>query len=242
MPRGQKRLARTFSTDKRLDAGDITQTDGLTAFTCFIWAYRTTAALSSKMAFKIQNAAGEGGFQFPISHLDSTKWGIDIHDNNATKRLLTYNTTTNISNDSWHAHFGAWGGGNNSLLYYDTIAQTSGNVVASTPVTMQASDDNFSIGATPVGANPYTGNLANYAMWSVDIGAIMAVALAHGVNPFVIRNDVLILYYSIAGNNDPEPQYKNGIGNATLEGTANPPKFAGNPPVEHLSCYISGYC
>jgi len=229
-------MARDFDgTDDRLDAGDTAQNDDKTTMTAFIWGNIVSAGTSDKFYEQLNQSSPFNGTQFSISHLDATKWGIDIQDD--PNRCLIYNTTTNIITGSWHSHFGAWEGGNDVLLYYDDIVQSENPVVVTTPTNTAQPARNFAIGANNTGGDALNAKLAYLVLWDVNLTSNEAEILSRGVNPFIVRNSNITLFYPIHGNDDPESQYITQIDTATVEG-GGAAKFAGNPPVEHLENYL----
>lgn len=81
----------------------------------------------------------------------------------------------------------------------------------------------------------FDGKLGFMALWDVALSTDEILALAHGVNPFLIRNANLKANYPFYGNLDPEPDRSRNGFDITL--TSAPPKIA-SAPVESLENYL----
>lgn len=86
----------------------------------------------------------------------------------------------------------------------------------------------------------FNGKVSHGVIWNTPLLSTSLGALSRGVNPFIIQNENLQHYSPLSGNFSPEENWGSSLDKPTL--TNAPAKFAGNPPVEHLSNYISGFC
>lgn len=136
--------------------------------------------------------------------------------------------------DLWHAIQGNKIGTASHDIYLD-----GGNRgTDTTSIAANPEMDNISIGAlrrlTP--ASFTDGDVAHCAIWNVSLRETEDVLpLAHGVSPFVIRNDALVFYAPVDGNLSPEPDY---ISQNNLTLGNSPTKATTNPPVEFLGNYM----
>jgi len=80
----------------------------------------------------------------------------------------------------------------------------------------------------------FSGQLAEAAIWNVDIGTTLLGALARGVNPFAVRPADRVFLAPVHGNESPEPDY-DLQNNLTVTGAV---KGSSNPPVELLENYL----
>jgi len=124
----------------------------------------------------------------------------------------------------------------NPIMYVDGVSDTLTEDV--TPVGTPASvTQNFMIGARKdAGASRRTfdGLIAQVAAWKGVLSSVHQAALGRGVNPFIMRNDILVLYVPLYGNDDPEPN--EGIAGNTCDIIG---AIKGvNPPVELLENFL----
>ncbi len=93
----------------------------------------------------------------------------------------------------------------------------------------------FFIGSSIIGSERINANLAFFGLWSAELDAVHVAALGRGVNPFVMRNDILVIYCPIWGHDSPENEYENQL---TMTIVNSPDKVVPNPPVELLENYL----
>lgn len=83
-------------------------------------------------------------------------------------------------------------------------------------------------------AEQFGGDLAEIALWGVDIGADGFAALAKGVSPLLVRPEALLQYLPLIGRYSPETDLVNGV-NGTITGTiaaaAHPRVYMPAPPL-----------
>lgn len=79
---------------------------------------------------------------------------------------------------------------------------------------------------------------AHSVLWNTNLPETHRLALFHGVNPFPIFHSNQVINYPIDGNNSPENDHSGNSNSGILTGTT---KFAGNPPVQLLSRYMSSH-
>lgn len=65
----------------------------------------------------------------------------------------------------------------------------------------------------------FNGHMANAVIWDVQLSDNEIKALAHGVNPFPIRNSNMVTFYEIWGNQSPELDISQITGDGTVTGT-----------------------
>lgn len=91
--------------------------------------------------------------------------------------------------------------------------------------------------ASPV--SPFDGDICECTCWNVELSDAHILAIAHGVNPFVIRDAGLKRYYPLWGNESPEEEWKNG--NSFTGIVTGAIKSSSHAPVQLLSRYMSGH-
>lgn len=120
-------------------------------------------------------------------------------------------------------------------LYQDENSLTLTETQTGTTPTVNNTDD-LGIGDAYNGPLvPYDDSIAYATIWKGGLLTANQIAgMAHGINPFIIRSDIMT-FYAPLDRNDSTSQNFNSVGGAgTITGTT---KTQG-PPVEHLENYI----
>jgi len=174
-------------------------------------------------------------------------WTLDIRLTNPTNGLVMYlfigagyvnlqSSANPFSIGNWALALG-WYDGANKKIYVNgssvgSSAQTGNLVQTGTQV--------FRIANYVGGGLSMDGKISHHVLWNSALTANNLLALAHGINPFAIENQNLICYNPLTGDYTIEPDYSgNGSISSSIIGSL---QSNTNPPVEHLSNYISGYC
>jgi len=99
-----------------------------------------------------------------------------------------------------------------------------------------ADADIFGIGALlrNVRVNQLNGRLAEITVYNVKLTILESATIFRGVNPFVVRNDALVLYWPLWGNQATEPDY---VGQGNPGGVTGTTKDI-HPPVELIENYL----
>jgi len=106
-----------------------------------------------------------------------------------------------------------------------------------TPIgTIDSGADSAKIGSGPNNSQEFNGQLAHFAVWSVELSAEEHLAMAHGVLPFAIRHDNLEIYWPVWGNQDPEPDWSSTQAVGTINN--DPARSTPNPATELLENYL----
>lgn len=130
--------------------------------------------------------------------------------------------TGNFTDAVWH-HLGGVSVSNTSRTFYaDGVAGTT-NTTAITPsggfrdrVTIGALRSNGSLISTA------QGDIAECAIWSVDLSAAEIAALAAGFSPLLIRPAALVFYAPLIGRGDPEQDTRGSLALPYGAGAAAP--------------------
>jgi hypothetical protein len=138
--------------------------------------------------------------------------------------------TGNFSDNTWHHLGGVNVSNSNRTFYADGIAGTT-NTTAITP--SGASRDRVTIGALRSNGSLIStaqGDIAECAIWSVDLTAAEMAALAAGFSPLLIRPAALVFYTQLIGRGDPEQDIRGGLSLPYGAGAAAP-TIAAHPVV-----------
>lgn len=147
--------------------------------------------------------------------------------------------TTDITTTGFHSVVATFISNTSKKIFADGVEE--GELTTST--TYSTSINVFSIGylarLSPVDFND--GDIGFCAAWDLTLSDNEIAALGNGVNPWAIRNQNLVMYCQVNGNEDPEPNWANrgafaSPTNFVLTGT--PTKSTTNPPVELLENYL----
>ena len=156
---------------------------------------------------------------------------------NSTSRdssaVANASSSTGYSTNTWHHSAGVFTSTTSRAAFID--GGSKGTNVTSVAF---ATHNNISVGVLERSSvtNFFNGELSFCGIWNVALSDNEISILSKGVNPFFLRNDALIAYYPINGNESPESDYVGGQNNLTLTGP--PAKAATNPPVELLENYL----
>lgn len=181
-------------------------------FTLSLW-FRVTTAASNPHIFTVTNAVGGG-------------WALRINSATMILRMndwsgnFTHGTT--LSTGVWyHAYFRGisttdkWLYINGAGGVQRTTSDTVGTPVVTTVGILQTA-------ATPTFALPFDGEVAEVALWNVDVGAgDELAALAKGVSPALIRPQSLLQYWPLVGRYSPEISIKGGYDLTVTGATAS---------------------
>jgi len=143
--------------------------------------------------------------------------------------------TTEIALDTWYSTCGICRGNTDREIFLEGVTEdTDAN-----SVTWNSNIDSIAIGARRSSGGFttfYEGRLSHCAVYNVSLSTTHQLALSRGAHPFIMRNDALVFFCAVEGNDSPEGDYVGQSAQQTLSGS--PPKFVGNPPVELLENYL----
>lgn len=95
---------------------------------------------------------------------------------------------------------------NNSRAVYLNGGNKGTNAVSHTP----SGINRVTIGVEAIIASPWSGDLAEIAIWNVALSDTEVAKLAAGVHPFHIQPQALVCYCPVTGRKSPEPNWVDG--------------------------------
>ena len=146
-------------------------------------------------------------------------------------------TTTSFTTGAWQSVAAEYNDGLADLAQGALEIYFNGILEDDTPVDTNyngGSDDGYFLGDESLANFEYDGGLAYCCYWETKLTATELGALNRGVNPFVIRNDLLKFMVVLWGNQSPELDLI-GRKNATNLGSV---KDTTHPSVELLGNYL----
>lgn len=216
-----------------------------TAFSFFIWINFSALTTIEAIISKLDGSAPFSGWE--LWH-DSGGTGTDVHVYmiNTFSTNLTRRNSTNmaLANNIWACiGFTYDGAGNNNAVGVKIYKNNTLTSMSSTFDSLTASIlNNF---ALKIGARSgdnildLTARTAHCVITNNVLSANSIKGMANGVNPFVLDNANIVSYLPLLGHSSAEPDFKK---QSNIGTTTSATKYAGNPPADHLSNYISGYC
>ncbi len=225
----EREMARTFdgSTDKIVHSGTIISGH---PYSFCGWGNSTSATAAQQLLGEndstVDNEYTRVAFQGNVG-------GDPI---NCTSRdsggVANASTSTGYTTGTWHCAGGVFASTTSRAAYID-----GGSKGTDTEDISFATHNNFSIGVQERSSvtNFFAGDIACCGVWNVTLTDAEMAILAKGVNPFFFRNDALIAFYPIDGNDSPEAEFVSGNTGVL---TGPPTKTADNPPVELLENYL----
>jgi hypothetical protein len=108
-------------------------------------------------------------------------------------------TATGTSNGVWAHHAGVFTSTSNRLAYLNGVAGT-----ADTATVTPSGLTKTTVGTLWSTLLYAEGDIAEAAVWNVDLAAPEIAALAAGLSPLLIRPSALVAYWPIIGNTSPE--------------------------------------
>lgn len=216
----------TFGVED-IDFGD--NVEPLSGVTVVSWV-RVDNAQSSQIAFAKQYAV-DGGSPF-LSYKIGTGAGQKYQTFMGIQGTAYSITSSRVAVAGDKIHLTDAYDNETITLYEDGVSAGSN--------TAPSGDISYSDGVLIVANNPthtsdWVGVVSESAVWSDHLGVTMIEALARGVNPFAMRNDILLFYAPIWGNELPEPDYVGQLSGTVTGGI----KADWHGPVELLENYLS---
>lgn len=198
-------------------------------FTITGWANSNNLTAAQHIAGVVDKSESNVGIRLAFhGNVTNDPVSAEARNTGITRALTTTPYTTN----TWHHAAATFVGDTERNAFKDggSKGTDTGNS------TFNSNQDRTSIGRQmrSVPGNPWDGELAYIGFWNVELSDNEILALASGVNPFILRNDALVAYYPVDGNESPEPDYVSQQ-NMTVNGAV---KANVNPPVELLENYI----
>ena len=196
-------------------------------FAVFTWANVDTTT-STPRFFTTGDAGGDRFLLF-------TDTDENLRHNYSPATPAATESSTTYSLDTWIALLFRYDNldSNTPEIYLDGT-EVSYSAQGSGSWTGDDSGQNKYMGNASTLNRDYDGQLSNMTIWTNYLTAVEITALSRGVNPFAIRNSNLVGFWSLNGNESPEPEWINQQ-NGVLTGTS---KGATNPPVELIENYL----
>jgi len=151
-----------------------------------------------------------------------------------------WDTAVDIPLNAWHAmgiDHDLSDVANNPSIWVDGVSDSLTEVV--TPIGPAVNlAQYYMIGCRKLqGSNRRTvdGKLAHATAWTAALSATHQEALGRGANPFIMRNDILLVYTPLDGDESPEPNYADTAFQVTVDAAI---KGSDNPPVELLENFM----
>jgi concanavalin A-like lectin/glucanase superfamily protein len=187
-------------------------------FSCFTWFYWTSIASTTGVLFgKLQTQGWD-------CHIDNSGYFAFQLNGTTTLYLDTFPTTIPINR--WVALCATYNG--NALasgvtFYFDGVTQTKGNISDSYSGTM-LNNVVLRLGAREVsGPSQFlTGQMAEAAIWNVELTSGDVFRLSRGVPPGIIQRANLKGYWKLLGES-PETDYSGNGSTGTVIGTTQVP-------------------
>lgn len=148
-----------------------------------------------------------------------------------------WDSSTTIDDSTWHNAFTDYdrsSDANDPVIRIDAAADEASETTTPSG-TANTGDDQINIGEGVSGSPDYQGDAYVFVVWSSSPTNNEILAMNNGVNPFVINNPNIIIFYPLNGNDSPEGDY---IGQSTKLTVTGPTKATTNPPVELLENYL----
>lgn len=218
---------------------DFTQS---TTFSVFLWVRFTGVASTYSMVSKLNVSAPNEGWEFyqGVATDELHVYQINTFPTNETLRDTT---NANVPATTWLClGFTYDGAGNNNAagvtIYKNGTPPTLGTT-ANTLTGSILNNKSVTLGSRETTGIQLNGQEAFVVIWNSVLSANSIKAMANGVNPFVLDFSNQVCDLPLDGNNSPESDFIKQTNKGTV---TNATKYAGNPAVNHLSCYISGFC
>lgn len=184
-------MARTgFSTSNYLEAS--VQSISAVPLTIAAW-FNSNAASTAQAIYWVNN-----------NNSLANGWGLQVRANNALGAFSDDNGTSTEANSAINPSINAWHHGcavftSNTLraIYLDG-GNSGTDTTANTPAT-GAYNDTLGVQLSPSLGNPFSGSLADVAVWNVALDATEIAQLAAGVPAYLIRPQNLVRYYPLDG-------------------------------------------
>lgn len=199
--------------------------------TMLVWVNPTTYEINDNISTD-GSALTSGNSAFSITMGASTQYRMDYRWSSATGSWLFGSVTTG-SWESLSCDYDRSSDANDPNCYENGSLQSE--TESGTPSgTAKTGIDSISIGENVAGGGDVDAIISHVVIWDVELSSTEHLVLSRGVNPFVIQNDNLQVYYPLNGNNSPENEYaQSALG--TVTGAI---KATTNPPVELIENYL----
>lgn len=209
----------------------------------FIWNVPDTVGEANFGRLLGHNAAVSKGFDFGIT--STTKF--ECYSERPTSNGNWRQTNNDGVLDVWNSIgvlYDAASTLNDPTICHNGTIQTvgSGLTKVTTPSGSQGTDaaDSKLLGNNSAHNVTWDGYMSYFTAWKgYTMSNIRLQAMSRGAHPFFISETKPNVFLPLWGNDSPEGDYSGNANHGTLTGTSH---IFNNPPVEHLSNYISGYC
>jgi len=205
---------------------------GAFPFTIYAWVKPAGDNAGGTMAAHVDSGSNTKYYQMAQRGTDK---GAVVARNDT---FLVAEGTTDIR-QAWHSLLTSYVTDTSKKIFVDGTDEAT----LTTNVTYATSVNSLSIGYLnrTVLADYFDGDIGYVALWDVTLSSNEITALSNGINPWAIRNQNLVTYAELHGDEDPEPNWANreAFGSPTNFGLkVTPTKSTTNPPVQLLSRYI----
>lgn len=183
--------------------------------------------------------------------------GANISKGTGTPRILFYNrvginpsifiastggtiersTNQNVADSTYRSTFATYNGGTaatDAKIFFDGV-ETAYDISSGSVATSLLNDVAVVLGNDAADAWDLNGREFYMAFYNIELGANDLLALAHGVPPLIVRNEGLLGFWPLWGNQSPEPDYKGGADTGTVTGAT---RSTPNPAAEHIENYL----
>ncbi len=177
-----------------------------------------TPAASATMVVLDNSAAAANRNSF-LLYMDTSGHPVaQAADGTATQSSGNGATAANLN--AWN-HAAAVFNGTTQLFSYLNGALGGSNTGGS--VRVPSSLDSITIGASwdtgPAVTRPFTGDLAEAAVYNIALSAAEILALSKGLSPLKMRPEALVAYWPLVGNNSPENNLKSNAVTMSIVGS-----------------------
>jgi len=228
-------MARDFDgSNDYIDYGTTTNTSNIfdSGGSCFSW-FNVDADGSSTTPRIFAKGPGSNGWQL---FYDTGINGLIFQQLFATGFDSWQGSTNSITQDTLYSGgvtYDSDTAGNTATLYLNGSSASFSSASTGSGTRSDDSGSSLIIGNRSDAARPFDGLIAECALWSAQLTALNYATLNRGVNPFVVRNDILLYYSAIYGTDSPELESVTPI-SGTVSGTTK----RAHPPVELLENYL----
>lgn len=118
--------------------------------------------------------------------------------------------------NTWFHGAGVFASATSRTPYFNGVA---GSVNAVSRVPSGINRASIGVGDQSTVANPFTGDIAEVAIWNIALSAADLLALSKGVSPLLIHPEALVAYWPLIGNNSPENNLKSNANTMAVIGS-----------------------
>lgn len=214
-----------------------------TAYSVFIWINHNNVSLAGSQTYisKLNNNAPNDGWEFTKDYVDTNEMLVYLINTFPTSTSARITTDANLAVLTWYCLGYTYDGvGNNNAeghtIYKNGSAPTNSNRT-DTLTTSALNNLSVYIGRREGSSTLYLkARAALVVVFTGVISSTIIAGLSKGINPFVYLGSTMVCCLPLDGISSTEPDHKANAHKGTVTSAA---KFAGNPPVQLLSRWLS---